>query len=53
LRRVFACLRQQLDDHGGLLLGTATTLWLDFLVIVAAAVAAITAASALLGRLTR
>jgi ABC-2 type transport system permease protein len=37
----------------GLLLGTATTLWLDFLVLVVAAVAAITAASALLGRLTR
>jgi ABC-2 type transport system permease protein len=37
----------------GLLLGTATTLWLDFLVLVAAAIAAIAAASGLLGRLTR
>jgi ABC-2 type transport system permease protein len=37
----------------GLLLGTPTTLWLDFLVLVAAAIAAITAASGLLGRLTR
>ena len=37
----------------GLLLGTPTTLWLDFLVVVAATVASITAASALLGRLTR
>jgi ABC-2 type transport system permease protein len=37
----------------GLLLGTPTTLWLDFLVLVAAALAAITAASGLLGRLTR
>jgi ABC-2 type transport system permease protein len=37
----------------GLLLGTPTTLWLDFLVLVATAVAAIAAASALLGRLTR
>jgi ABC-2 type transport system permease protein len=53
LRRVLACLRQQLDDHGGVLLGTATTLWLEFLVLVAAAVATVTAASALLGRLPR
>jgi ABC-2 type transport system permease protein len=37
----------------GLLLGTPTTLWLDLLVLVLAAVAAISAASALLGRLTR
>ena len=37
----------------GLLLGTPTTLWLDFLVLIAAALAAITAAAALLGRLTR
>jgi len=37
----------------GLLLGTATVLWLDFTVLVVATVAAITAASALLGRLTR
>jgi ABC-2 type transport system permease protein len=37
----------------GLLLGTPTTLWLDFLVLVGTAVAAIAAASALLGRLTR
>ena len=37
----------------GLLLGTTTTLWLDFLVLVLATVAAITAASALLDRLTR
>jgi ABC-2 type transport system permease protein len=37
----------------GLLLGTATTLWLDFTVLVVAAVAAIATASALLGRLTR
>jgi hypothetical protein len=33
--------------------GTATVLWLDFTVLVVATVAAITAASALLGRLTR
>ena len=37
----------------GLLLGTATVLWLDLTVLVVATVAAITAASALLGRLTR
>jgi ABC-2 type transport system permease protein len=37
----------------GLLLGTPTVLWLDFTVLVVATVAAITAASALLGRLTR
>jgi ABC-2 type transport system permease protein len=37
----------------GLLLGTPTTLWLDFLVLIAAALAAISTASALLGRLTR
>jgi ABC-2 type transport system permease protein len=37
----------------GLLLGTPTTLWLDFTVLVVATIAAITAASALLGRLTR
>ncbi|MCW2574907.1 MAG: putative transporter permease protein [Modestobacter sp.] len=37
----------------GLLLGTPTTLWLDFLVLVLAAIASISAASALLGRLTR
>lgn len=37
----------------GLLLGTPTTLWLDFVVLVGTAVAAIAAASALLGRLTR
>jgi ABC-2 type transport system permease protein len=37
----------------GLLLGTPTTLWLDFLVLVLATIASISAASALLGRLTR
>jgi ABC-2 type transport system permease protein len=37
----------------GLLLGTPTTLWLDFLVLVVTAGAAIGTASALLGRLTR
>src|SRR3954464_199911 len=37
----------------GLLLGTPTTLWLDFLVLIVAALGSITAASALLGRLTR
>src|SRR4051812_40205316 len=37
----------------GLLLGTPTTLWLDFLVLILAALGSITAASALLGRLTR
>jgi ABC-2 type transport system permease protein len=37
----------------GLLIGTPTTLWLDFLVLVVAAAASIAAASALLGRLTR
>jgi ABC-2 type transport system permease protein len=37
----------------GLLLGTPTTLWLDFLVLVVTAVAAIATASALLGRLAR
>ncbi len=37
----------------GLLLGTATTLWLDFAVLIGTAVAAIATASALLGRLTR
>jgi ABC-2 type transport system permease protein len=37
----------------GLLLATPTTLWLDFLVLVVAALASITTASALLGRLTR
>ena len=37
----------------GLLLGTPTTLWLDFLVLVGTAGAAIGTASALLGRLTR
>ena len=37
----------------GLPLGSATILWLDFLVLIVAAVAAIAAASALLGRLTR
>jgi ABC-2 type transport system permease protein len=37
----------------GLLLGTPTTLWLDFLVLVLAAAASIAAASALLGRLVR
>jgi ABC-2 type transport system permease protein len=37
----------------GLLLGTPTTLWLDFLVLIAAALAAISTAAALLGRLTR
>ena len=37
----------------GLLLGTPTTLWLDFLVLLLAAIASISAASALLGRLTR
>ena len=37
----------------GLLLGSPTTLWLDFLVLIAAALAAISTASALLGRLTR
>jgi ABC-2 type transport system permease protein len=34
----------------GLLLGTPTTLWLDVLVLILAACASITAASALLGR---
>ena len=37
----------------GLLLGTPTTLWLDFLVLIGTAAAAIGTASALLGRLTR
>ena len=37
----------------GLLLGTPTTLWLDFLVLVLATIAAISAASTLLGRLVR
>jgi ABC-2 type transport system permease protein len=37
----------------GLLLGTPTVLWLDFLVLAVAALASITTASALLGRLTR
>jgi ABC-2 type transport system permease protein len=37
----------------GLLIGTPTTLWLDFLVLLLAAAAAIITASALLGRLTR
>ncbi|MGZ6849215.1 MAG: ABC transporter permease, partial [Blastococcus sp.] len=37
----------------GLLLGTPTTLWLDFLVLVVTAGAAIGTASGLLGRLTR
>jgi len=37
----------------GLLLGTATTLWLDFTVLVGTALIAIVTASALLGRLTR
>jgi ABC-2 type transport system permease protein len=37
----------------GLLLGTPTTLWLDFLVLVVAALVSVTAASALLPRLTR
>jgi ABC-2 type transport system permease protein len=37
----------------GLLLGTPTTLWLDFLVLILTAAASIVTASALLGRLTR
>ncbi len=37
----------------GLLLGTPTTLWLDFVVLVGTALLAIVTASALLGRLTR
>ncbi|GIH14229.1 ABC transporter permease [Rugosimonospora africana] len=37
----------------GLLIGQATTYWLDFVVLVAAAVAGICAAAALLGRLAR
>ena len=37
----------------GLLLGTPTTLWLDFLVMVLASLAMISTASALLGRLTQ
>ena len=37
----------------GLLLGTPTTLWLDFVVLVGTALIAIVTASALLGRRTR
>jgi ABC-2 type transport system permease protein len=37
----------------GLLIGQPTTLWLDFLVLIVAALAGIAAASALLGRLAR
>ncbi len=37
----------------GLLIGTPTTLWLDFLVLVLAAVAGIVASASLLGRLAR
>jgi ABC-2 type transport system permease protein len=37
----------------GLLLGTPTVLWLDFVVLVGTALIAIVTASALLGRLTR
>jgi ABC-2 type transport system permease protein len=37
----------------GLLLGSSTILWLDFLVLIGTAAAAIATASALLGRLTR
>lgn len=46
-------LSYEVDALRGLLIGTPANLWLDFGVLVVAAVAGITAASALLGRLAR
>jgi ABC-2 type transport system permease protein len=46
-------LSYEVDALRGLLVGTPSTLWLDLLVLVAAAVAGIWCASALLGRLAR
>jgi ABC-2 type transport system permease protein len=46
-------LSYQVSTLGGLLIGTATDLWLDFSVLLIAALLAIWAAASLLGRLVR
>ena len=46
-------LTYEVEALRGLLIGTATTLWLDVVILVAATLAGITAASLLLPRLAR